>query len=236
MGCLTRVISAWIQYDLSLISLLFCKIRIYFVLTALPISRYLLCLISIDRWMITSRNTAIRKQSSPKGARRLILGGVLFLITVSVYIPVGYVIDKNLGCGPSTDPVYSLFYTIYNIILTLTPLLTLIIFSVLILINIRHIGHRQVYPITQLSLNHEIPNQRRRYQKKDIQYIKLSLTQVAGYILFNTLHGYNTIYAIVIRKTTKTADQRAIEIFVYGIGLNLHYTYTGVNLFFLLIR
>ncbi|CAF0974024.1 unnamed protein product [Adineta steineri] len=56
-------------YDLSSISLPFCKIRIYFVLNGLNISRYLLCLISLNRWMITSRDAGIRKKSSPKLAR-----------------------------------------------------------------------------------------------------------------------------------------------------------------------
>jgi len=60
--------------------------------------------------------------------------------------------------------------------------------------------------------------------------MKLSLIQVAGYILFNTLHGYNTIYGVIIQNKIKTADQQAIDGFLYGIGLNLHYTYTGVNI------
>ncbi len=53
--------------------------------------------------------------------------------------------------------------------------------------------------------------------------------QVAGYILFNTLHGYNTIYGVVTQNKMKTADRQAIDGFIYGMGLNLHYTYTGVN-------
>jgi hypothetical protein len=75
-----------------------------------------------------------------------------------------------------------------------------------------------------------MPYRRQRYHKKDIQFIKLSLMQVAGYILFNTLHGYNTIYGVVTQNKMKTADRRAIDGFIYGMGLNLHYTYTGVNL------
>jgi len=63
MGCLKRVIWTWTQYDLSLISLPFCKARIYFVLDGLIISRYLFCLIAIGRWMVISRNTQSRQQS-----------------------------------------------------------------------------------------------------------------------------------------------------------------------------
>jgi hypothetical protein len=234
MGCSTRVIWAWTQYDLSLISLSFCKTRIYFVLDGLIISRYLFCLISIDRWMITSRNIVIRQQSSPKLALRLIIGGVLFLLILNIFVSVGYVISKNLGCGPSTEPVYSLFYTIYNIALSLVPLSILFTFSVLILLNIQHTRHHQISPINQVTSIHVIPHRRQRFRKKDIQFIKLSLIQVAGYILFNTLHGYNTIYGAITQNRIKTADQQAIDGFMYGMGLNLHYMYTGVNFFFYL--
>ncbi len=228
-GCLTRILWAWTQYDLSVISLPYCKARIYFVLDGLIISRYLFCLISIDRWMITSRNISIRQQSSPKMARRLIISGVFFLLILNIFVSIRYTIDKNSGCGPSTESVYFLFYTIYNVALSLVPLCTLFIFSVLILFNIRYPSHHQISPITQTTLNHAMPYRRQRYHKKDIQFIKLALIQVAGYILFNTLHGYNTIYGVVTQNKMKTADRQAIDGFIYGMGLNLHYTYTGVN-------
>ncbi|CAF0745451.1 unnamed protein product [Adineta steineri] len=66
MNSTTRTLSI---HDLSSISFPFGKIRIYFVLNGLNISRYLLCLISFDRWMITSRDVGIREKSSPELAR-----------------------------------------------------------------------------------------------------------------------------------------------------------------------
>ena len=228
-GCLTRILWAWTQYDLSLISLSFCKTRIYFVLDGLIISRYLFCLISIDRWMITSRNNKIRQLSSSKVARWLILGGVSFLLILNVFISIDYVIDKITGCGPGTKPAYALFYTVYNTALSLVPLCTLSIFSLLTLFNIRRASH-QISPVTRVmsTMTQDTSQARRPYKKKDIQFIKLALVQVAGYMLFNTLHGYNTIYGVITTNNKKSPDQRAIDGFIYGIGLNLHYTYTGV--------
>jgi hypothetical protein len=230
VGCLTRVIWAWTQYDLSLISLPFCKIRIYFVLDALTVSRYLFCLISIDRWMITSRNNNIRQLSSPKIARRLIIGGVSFLIIVNIFISISYIINKTLGCVASATPGYALLNTIYNIALSLVPLCILSIFSILILFHIRQSNHYHIAPITQTTLQQNIPYQPRQYHRKDIQYIKLALVQVVGYMLFNTLHGYNTIYAVITANQIKTINRQALDAFLYGMGLNLHYTYTGVIL------
>ncbi|CAF4802983.1 unnamed protein product [Rotaria sp. Silwood1] len=102
---------------------------------------------------------------------------------------------------------------------------------VLVLFNIRHTGHHQIAPTTLIGLNHEIRYRRRRLRKKDIQYIKLSLIQVAAYIVFNTLHGYNTIHEVITQNQIKTPEQRAIEGFLSGTGLNLHYVYTGITFF-----
>jgi hypothetical protein len=167
----------------------------------LATSRYLLCLISVDRWMITSRTAANRRQSSLKVARLLIIGGVLFLIIANIFECLQYVFDAERGCGPSIASMNCLLYTIYNITLSLGPLFILIMFSVLVLINIHHTGHRQVLLTTQPAPNNHIPNQRARYHKKDVQFIELSLIQVAGYILFNTLYGFIT------QKNIKTDDQ-----------------------------
>ena len=233
-GCLTRVIWAWSQYDLSLISLPFCKIRIYFVLNGLTISRYLFCLITIDRWMITSKNNNIRRLSSSKIARWLIIGGVSFFFLLNILFSIDYKIDKISGCGLGKKPVHSFFYAVYNTTLSLVPLCILLVFSFLIIYNVRQTKH-QISPTKTAISQEDISHQRHHHHhKKDIQFIKLALVQVAGYILFNTLHGYNAIHDIVTRNHNKTADQQAIDEFLYGIGLNLHYTYTGVFLFSLL--
>jgi len=157
----------------------------------------------------------------------------LFLLILNIFVSVWYVIDKDAGCGPSTDPVYSLFYTIYNIILSLVPLFTLFIFSVLTLFDIWSASHHRISPMIQTPLNHNISQQTQRYRKKDIQFMKWSLIQVADYIIFTTRHGYNTIYGVIAQNKIKTADQTAVHGFMYGMGLNLHYTYRGINFFFL---
>lgn len=229
LGCLTRVLWGWTKYDLSFYSLPYCRARIYFVLDGLTVSRYLFCLISIDRWMTTSKHVRIRQLSSRKVALRLLIGGISFLLLINTIMSVGYTIDKDLGCGPSKEPVFALFNTIYNIILSLGPLSILFLFSLLTLFNIRRPGQQQIVPVTMTTINTEVGRTKGRYRKTDVQFVKLALVQVAGYMLFNTLHAYNTIYAVITVNHIKSADRRAIDAFLGGLGLNLHYTYTGVN-------
>ncbi|CAF1632225.1 unnamed protein product [Adineta ricciae] len=231
MGCSTRVIWAWTGYDLSLKSLIFCQTRVYFVIFGLSASRYLLCLISIDRWMITSRNALTRQLSSSKTARRMIIGGIVFLLLIIIHAPFAYVLTDTIPCGPSPQSNLFMLYTIYNVALSLTPLITLVIFSLLILYNIEQLRSQRIAPVEQTSVMNNVSHAGRQYKKKDMQFIRLALIQVAAYLIFNTLHAYNTIYAVATQNRIKTADQRALEGFLNGIGLNLHYTYTGITFF-----
>lgn len=227
-GCLTRVIWSWTQYDLTLISLPFCKSRIYFVLNGLTISRYFFCLISIDRWVITSKNTNIRRLSSRKVAPWLIIGGASLFFLLNIPFSIDYAIDKTTGCGRK-KPVHALFYAVYNTAISLLPLCILCIFSFLIIFNIQQTKH-QISPKALTTSQKDRSHQRHHHHhhKKDIQFIKLALVQVAGYTLFNTLHAYNAIHDVVTRNNQKSANQQAIDEFLYGLGLNLHYAYTGV--------
>ncbi|UJR23778.1 hypothetical protein I4U23_026754 [Adineta vaga] len=229
MGCSTRMIWGWTGYDLSLISDIFCKIRIYLVITGLTISRYFLCLISIDRWMITSRSAVIRRISSFKTARRLIITGIVVILLLAIHVPFAYILIKNIMCGPSIESNLFVFYTIYNVALSLTPLIILVVFSLLLLCNILHIGRQGIDPVTRTAVTTDGVHRRGRFKKKDIQFIKLALIQVFAYLVFNTLHGYNTIYAVITQRQIKTTNQQAVENFLNGIGLNFHYIYTGVR-------
>ena len=236
MGCSTRVIWAWTNYDLSLKSLAFCKARIYFVLVGLTTARYLLCLISIDRWMITSRYALTRQLSSRKIARRLIIGGIICLLFIVIHTCFGYTIIRNTSCGVPTESALFILTTIFNVALSLVPLIILVIFSLLMLYNIHHVEKQQITPAERTTGANVGSFNGRRYKKKDIQFIRLTLLQVTAYFVFNTLLAYNTIYTVVTQYHTKTADRQALDEFLYGLGLNLHYTYTGVKFLARIIR
>lgn len=87
--------------------------------------------------MITSKYLTIRQLSSRKIAKRLLIGGISFIIIINIFVSVGYTINKNVGCGPLSESVYSVFYIIYNIILSLGPLCILSMFSVHTLFHVQ---------------------------------------------------------------------------------------------------
>ncbi|CAF0782110.1 unnamed protein product [Adineta steineri] len=55
-GCLTRIITTWSGYDLTRTSIIYCRIRIYFLTISLLMARYFLCFISIARCLLILRN------------------------------------------------------------------------------------------------------------------------------------------------------------------------------------
>lgn len=221
--CLTRIITAWSGYDPTRNSIIFCRIRIYFLTASLLMSRYFLCLISIDRWMITSKKLVIRQLSSLRFARWFILVGLIFCILFSIHFPFWYHIVANRGCISNSDTFYPLFYTIYNLVITFGPFLIMIICSLLVLNNLRNIRRRQ-NPTNTVHLSTI-----RQFKRKDLQFIRLSLVQVVIYILFNSIYAYNATYTFATQSTIKTSERIAFDSFLSTIGLIISYLYMAVS-------
>ena len=228
-GLLTRIISIWSGFDLTRTSIIYCRIRIYFLVISLLMARYFLCLISIDRWMITSRKVFIRGLSSLKIARWLMIFGVGFCVVFGVHFPIWYRIEGTRGCVGASNTFYPLFYTIYNLVITIGPFFVMVLFSLLVLKNLRQGQHQQVAStvLTQGAISSVNPTG--RYHRKDIQFIKLSLMQTLIYILCNTFYGYNATYAFITQSTVKSPERAALDSFLSTIGLIISYSYTAVS-------
>ena len=194
-------------------------------------ARYFLCLISIDRWMITSTQVSIRQLSSLKIVRWLIIFGTSFCAIVSINFPIWYRIEGSKGCIGATDTFYPLFYTIYNLVITIGPFCIMIFFSLLALRNFQQVRHRRVVATAQTDESALSLNTGRHFQRKDLQFIKLSLIQVLIYILFNTFYAYNATYAFMTQSTVKSPDRAAFDSFLSTIGLIISYLYMAVRYF-----
>ncbi|CAF0729268.1 unnamed protein product [Adineta steineri] len=85
--------------------------------TCIQSARYFLCFISIDRW--------------------LIIFGLCFCILFSINFPIWCQIDGSKDCTGAPNTFYPLFYTSYNLVITIGPFLIMILFGLLILRNLR---------------------------------------------------------------------------------------------------
>lgn len=227
-GCLPRIITAWTNFDLTRTSIIFCKVRAYFLACGLLISRHFLCMICIDRWMVTSRSAWLRRQSSLKKARWMIILGTGFWFSFSICLPIWYQIEGSRGCVGASNTVFPLFYAIYNLVTIFGPLFIMILFSLLVLINVRQVNRRQISMgiDRSISINNGI-----HFQRKDIQLIKLSVIQGFVYILFTALYAYNGTYAFLTQSVVKSRERVIIDGFITTIGVNISYLYMAVSYF-----
>ncbi|CAF1180474.1 unnamed protein product [Adineta steineri] len=230
-AAINRTIALLIGYDLSTTVNALCKLRIYFYLSSLGIMRQCLCLISIDRWIITTKSASIRKFSSLRNVRWQIIGSTLFWILYSIHTLIGYQLSPPRGCTNLVDPSYSLFYAIQIIISASLTWIIMIVFSILTLRNVR--SSRRIQIVTQntgnttvvLSNTPQSIHQRRR----EMQLIKLSLIQVISYILLCTIASAYPLYMFTTSSQKKSSNQTAIESFLTTVGLLLLYTYSAIT-------
>jgi hypothetical protein len=239
--CLSRIIVTLtgdnvFQYISSL-----CKLRAYAIELSILLSRYFLCLISIDRWMITSSSAWLRQQSSARVSRWLIITGMVVWPIFSLHAPVGYQ-PTPIECLPSPGSTYELFVSIESIIISITPILIMSIFSVLTVLNVRSRVNRRTQPAqidlsiltqTQRTIMSNVKSSRQRF-KRSIQLVRLSLYQVILYLLLKSLWSMIPLYGFLTgAQAVVSINQRLMTLFLGRIGLNLLFTYAAVRFFVL---
>lgn len=234
--CLPRIISATTGYDFARYSIVFCKIRAYATDSSLTLARHFLCLISIDRWLVTSSHINIRNQSSTRVARQMIIGSFFLWITFNTHTIIKYEITA-LGCSPPLGGSYELFYSMCNIVISIVPMFIMSFFTVLAVRNLRARMNHRIQPVPQSSSSRTNPgttstqttNQLIHHKRRDGQLIRLSIIQVAAFLILNTIRAIFPLYSFLVNSGGPLSpDQRSLSIFISGIGNNLVYTYTAV--------
>ncbi|UJR18802.1 hypothetical protein I4U23_005708 [Adineta vaga] len=233
LGCLSRAIAAWAGFHPSLVSSALCKLWSYLTGYLLILSRHFLCLIAIDRWMVTSRNIKLRRCSSRKIAQWLIIIGSIFWALFNIHLLIKFRIEIGDGCSASDDSSYLLFYIILNLCITFVPLTIIIVFSCLLMVNIQTIGRAQALSQTDTSCSVPQNSIQNSHHRINVQFIRLSLIQIGMYIICNLLHVHNVIYAYVSLHTNTSVERKTITIFLNIMGVNLNYLYTSVRNFIL---
>ena len=237
--CLARIITTTtgnnvFQYIRSL-----CKIRTYFFVLSCLLSRYFLCLISIDRWMITSSSARLRQQSSTRVSRWLIIIGIIFWTIYSSHVAIGFETGP-VECTPPAGSAYAIFYTIESIITSMAPMFIMSVFSFLTVHNVRSRMIRQIHPtMATLSIHTETQQismsnvqSSRQLFKRNIQLVRLSLLQVILYFLLNTIWSILPLYQVLIgTQALMNINQQLTALFLGRLGLNLFFTYTAVRCF-----
>ncbi|CAF1100424.1 unnamed protein product [Adineta steineri] len=209
-GLYRIIVTGWNNgYDYSQISMDLCKFKIYGSVLSVVLSRHFLCLILLDRWMITSRLASLRNKSSLKYGRWLILFSFVFWMLFTLHVPIGNPsVRLSSGCMPPPGSTYAIFYTVYTIIIGILPL--------------------GIHPSTNAA-QHNSNNLPIRQSRNDFQLIRLSLIQILCFILFNVIYSLFPLYYSLTMSQVRIGDRVPIEMFISNIGQCILVTYAAVT-------
>lgn len=225
-----RITAYLTGYDLTQTVTSLCKLRVYLYVFTLGLIRQFLCLISIDRWIVTTRHAGIRKFSSQKVVYWLIAGNTLFWLLYSMHAAIGYQVLPTRGCTFLANAVYASFYGQQSAVLSIIPFIVMVVFSILTLRNVRSVRRIHVTPqntqrLTGVALN---ATQNMNGRRHEMQFIKLSLLQVIFYVILNMTLTIYPLYSTLTNSQTKSPNQIAIESFLNTSNVFLFYTYNAV--------
>jgi hypothetical protein len=247
-GLTNRITYNW-SADLTTSIDWICKLRNLFLYSARTITLWTLVVATIDRWLSSSANVYWRQMSSIKNVRRSML--VVLLYTCILNAPIIYCYDIGqtdtlIMCYGSTNACRLGTDLAYAFGSTLMPLLVMLIFSILIIRNVRFINNR-IRHVTATTLTQEkkessaVINAQQRRRKLDRQILTMLFIQIILLLLFTSPHAIQKVYTSFTMALPKTSLQGAIRNFVFDLfscltflasGMPFYiYTLSGGNVF-----
>ncbi|CAF1030898.1 unnamed protein product [Didymodactylos carnosus] len=194
---LTRVMMSGYNYDPTTWSDLFCKLRTYlwFVFNQWP--RSFLILTCIDRFLISSSNTNYRQMSQKKYLKYIIPINICLWMALPFHVLFNTTIMN--GSCVYLPGIYYVFNTVYNLLTSAVfPVLTLSIFSLLIINNVRRQSHRIQILIVQRQC---------QKQRREDQMTLMLLSHVLIFILMNLLNPIFQLYLLITANREKRLEE-----------------------------
>ena len=158
-------------------SLVFCKIKTYFIYIGTILPPCFVVLACIDRLMLSSPKMNYRWWSQPRFAYRLVAVVSTFWMLFSIHAFFGSIIYSTAGYSfcYTQEGSYRLFVTFYAVVLNyLLPPILMTILGLLTIINVRQV-QRRIRP----EMNGGY------VQRKDRYLLRMLLFQVLVNVMFN---------------------------------------------------
>ncbi|CAF1248066.1 unnamed protein product [Rotaria sordida] len=141
----TRATVVAFGFDPTRTSIVWCKLRIYFLQFGSITSSGTVCFAAIDQYLSTNYHHRLRQMSTFKLAQYLV--GILIVLVAlySILFPVFFEIHGNAGCT-TVNPIFNYYYSFVHfcILISILPIVISSLFSLLAYQNVRRIVRRQV--------------------------------------------------------------------------------------------
>jgi hypothetical protein len=186
----------------ELYSVVFCKLRLYLLHSALMISRSLVVLACIDRFAISSSSRRVRSFCRVKVALPIILCVLTAWPLIAIHIPIWLTIQSGRCI---TFGTYGLIYSSYSFLVAgLLPPTLMICFGFKTVRNLRLI-HVRVRPNNDASF---------RIKRRDSSLMVMLMWEVIVYLISTTTYPVQTLYLTVTNGIVKSTLRLQIESFI----------------------
>ncbi|CAF1468701.1 unnamed protein product [Adineta ricciae] len=219
--CTSRLLINILNYDLSLYSIAWCKIRYGLAQFFGLFSLFTICFTTIDQYFSTNHRFYIRRLSTMEYAYAFIVL-ILCLSSIHGFLFVIYseIRPSLFGCSIYDEVVKKyLSYVYYPLISNALPLFITITFSLLSYRNVRRIIRKQISLIRR---------------QLDQQLTAMVLSRVISLILFGLPYIIETVYQMNV-KIKENSVKSKIVLLVGAISDSLLYTNFSINFFLFLI-
>ncbi len=197
----------------------FCKIRYYLFYIFVAIPRYYIILATIDRYLTSSSEVYLRRWSSPKIAKRFIIGNIFFWCLMYIQVLIFYEIQN--GICSFRNGSYGMFFSIYiSIESGILPPSVMLIFGLLTINNIRQIK-RKTRPLGVVDVVQ--PVQHNGISRKDLQFSKMLFNQIFLWVILNLPNPCYLLYRTITTNVIKSPLRLVIELFINNMTYFLIY-------------
>lgn len=207
----TRIYGNIIGYDLSNLSITWCKTRQFLIVAFSMITLTNSCLAAIDQFLATSKHVHFRRLSNMQWAYRLVAFVTLLWFLHAIPCLIFYDVPSSTKKCAIIHPIYAVYNRIYLLgLLCLMPMAVTTIFGCLTYYNIR---------TTRSLAEHNV----------DRQLVKMTLFQVFLIIFSLAPYSVLSIYNLITEKFVKDSNQLLRESFVLTVFTLTTYSYYSVS-------
>jgi hypothetical protein len=218
--------------DILTATIVFCRCRFMILHCSLALSSWLIVLAGIDRFCISSRHVNRRNLSTLKNARLSVLVATVICCIVYSHVLVLFTIEKT-PLGPvcyAQSGTYRVFYDfLFFATFSFTPPILMIIVGVGTFHNIlraRGIVTPQTTANTRASTNNIL-----HIHKKDRQFLKMLLLQLAFTVTLTVPIAVQKLYATFTQNVVKSAGRLEIENFMAQVVRTLTQINSGLSFY-----
>ncbi|CAF0795314.1 unnamed protein product [Adineta steineri] len=213
----SRIVMNGFGYDLTRISISWCKIRWFIVYTLGLCTLTFSCLATIDQYFATSQSAYLRRLSNIKWAHRITIIVIIIWCLHNILLLLFYSIPSGTMACTITNSIFAAYIPPFYLIFVCTlPVIIMALFG--------YLAYRNIQLTRALS-----------EQQADRQLVKMTLIQVVLVAVCIGPSGINNAYGLITSGVSKGTNRLSIEDFTTSMVVLISFLYFSGSCYMFLI-